>query len=63
MKLSKKSKILLDPTKRASLIDYLSKQKRFSKLSEKDLIKLQERIDHNWDQINIELNCQENYTK
>ncbi|HDZ17046.1 MAG TPA: pyruvate synthase subunit beta [archaeon] len=63
MKLSKKSNILLDPTKRASLIDYLSKQKRFSKLSEKDLIKLQERIDHNWDQINIELNCQENYTK
>lgn len=63
LKLSKKSKILLDPTKRASLIDYLSKQKRFSKLSEKDLIKLQERIDHNWDQINNELNCQENYTK
>lgn len=63
MKLSKKSNILLDPTKRASLIDYLSKQKRFSKLSEKDLIKLQERIDHNWDQINNELNCQENYTK
>lgn len=61
--LSKKSKILLDPTKRVPLVDYLSKQKRFSKLSEKDLIELQIRIDNNWEQINIELYCQENYTK
>ncbi len=63
LKLSKKSKPLLDSKRRAPLVDYLSKQKRFSKLSEKDLIELQERIDQNWDQINIDLNCQENYTK
>ena len=63
MKLSKKSKILLDPTKRIPLIDYLSKQKRFSNISEKDLIELQERIDKNWNQINLELKCQENYGK
>ncbi|MFX1555290.1 MAG: thiamine pyrophosphate-dependent enzyme [Promethearchaeota archaeon] len=63
MKLSKKSKLLLDPTKRAPLLDYLSTQKRFSKISEKDLIELQERLDHNWEQISIELSCQEQYTK
>ncbi|MHA1486784.1 MAG: thiamine pyrophosphate-dependent enzyme, partial [Promethearchaeota archaeon] len=46
--LSKKSKPLLDPSKRAPLIDYLSRQKRFSKLSEKELIELQERLDLQW---------------
>ncbi len=60
MKLSKKSQPLLDPSKRTPLIDYLSNQKRFSKLSEKDLIELQERLDRNWERIAAELSCQEN---
>ena len=59
--LSKKSKPLLDPSKRAPLIDYLSRQKRFSKLSEKDLIELQERLDLQWSKIADELSCQENH--
>ncbi len=63
MKLSKKSQPLLDPSKRTPLIDYLSNQKRFSKLSEKDLIELQERLDRNWERIAAELSCQENYQK
>jgi pyruvate ferredoxin oxidoreductase beta subunit len=63
MKLSKKSQPLLDPSKRKPLIDYLSNQKRFSKLSEKDLIELQERLDRNWERIAAELSCQENYQK
>ena len=63
MKLSKKSKHLLDPAKRAPLIDYLSKQKRFSKISEKAIIELQEGIEHNWNQIALALNCQESNTK
>jgi len=61
--LSKKSKSLLDSSKRAPLVDYLSKQKRFSQISEKDLIELQEHINHNWERINVELNCQEQYPK
>ena len=60
LKLSKKSKALVDPSKRAPLIEYLSRQKRFSKLSEKDLIELQERLDSNWEIITTELNCQDN---
>ena len=60
MKLSKKSQPLLDPSKRTPLIDYLSNQKRFSKLSEEDLIELQERLDRNWERIAAELSCQEN---
>jgi len=60
MKLSKKSQPLLDPSKRTPLIEYLSNQKRFSKLSEKDLIELQERLDRNWERITNELSCQEN---
>ena len=63
IRLSKKSKSLLDPAKRTPLVDYLSKQKRFSKISEKDLIELQERLDHNWERITVELSCQEQYTK
>jgi pyruvate ferredoxin oxidoreductase beta subunit len=63
MKLSKKSQPLLDPSKRTPLIDYLSNQKRFSKLSEKDLIELQERLDRNWERIAAELSCQDNYQK
>jgi pyruvate ferredoxin oxidoreductase beta subunit len=63
MTLSKKSKSLLDPSKRAPLIDYLSKQKRFSQLSEKDLIELQEQLDHNWERIKVELSCQNQYSK
>ncbi|MFX1324074.1 MAG: thiamine pyrophosphate-dependent enzyme [Promethearchaeota archaeon] len=61
MRLSKKSKSLLDPSKRTPLVDYLSIQKRFSQISEKDLIELQERLDHNWERINIELSCQDQY--
>lgn len=63
MKLSKKSKLLLDSSKKSSLVDYLSKQKRFSMISEKDLIELQERLDQNWERIAINLSCQENYSK
>ena len=60
MKLSKKSQPLLDPSKRTPLIEYLSNQKRFSKLSEKDLIELQEGLDRNWVRITNELSYQEN---
>ncbi|TKJ24032.1 MAG: 2-ketoisovalerate ferredoxin oxidoreductase [Promethearchaeota archaeon Loki_b31] len=63
MKLSKKSQPLLDPSKRTPLIEYLSNQKRFSKLSEKGLIELQERLDRNWERITAELSCQEGYQK
>jgi len=63
MKLSKKSQPLLAPSKRTPLIQYLSNQKRFSKLSEKDLIELQERLDRNWERIAAELSCQEGYQK
>ena len=63
MKLSKKSQSLLDPSKRSPLIEYLSNQKRFSKLSEKNLIELQERLDRNWERIAAELSCQEGYQK
>jgi len=59
--LSKKSKPLLNPSKRAPLIDYLSRQKRFSKLSEKELIELQERLDLQWSNLADELFCQENH--
>jgi len=59
--LSKKSKPLLDPSKRAPLIEYLSRQKRFSKLSEKELIELQERVDLQWSNLADELFCQENH--
>ena len=59
--LSKKSKPLLDPSKRAPLIEYLSRQKRFSKLSEKELIELQERLDLQWANLADELFCQENH--
>ena len=61
--LSKKSKPLLDPAKRIPLIDYLSRQKRFSKVSEKNLIELQERLDLRWDLISAELQCQEDSLK
>jgi pyruvate ferredoxin oxidoreductase beta subunit len=63
MTLSKKSKSLIDPSKRAPLVDYLSKQKRFSQISEKDLIELQEQLDHNWERMNVELTCQDQYPK
>ena len=63
MTLSKKSKSLTDASKRAPLVDYLSKQKRFAQISEKDLIELQEHIDHNWERITVELSCQKQYPK
>ena len=63
MTLSKKSKSLLDSSKRTPLVDYLAKQKRFSQISEKDLIELQEHINHNWERITVELSCQEQYPK
>ncbi len=62
MTLSKKSKSLTDASKRAPLVDYLSKQKRFSQISEKELTELQERLNHNWERITVELSCQEQYT-
>ncbi len=58
--LSKKSKLLLDPSKRVPLIEYLSRQKRFSKISEKALIELQEQLDLQWIKIANEIKCQEN---
>ncbi|TFG07360.1 MAG: pyruvate synthase subunit beta [Promethearchaeota archaeon] len=58
LKLSKKSKPLLDPSKRAPLIEYISRQKRFSLISESDLIELQEEIDRQWKKISDELSCQ-----
>lgn len=59
IKLSKKSQPLLDPSKRTPLLEYLSNQKRFSKLSEKDLIELQEGLDRNWERITNDLSCQD----
>jgi len=59
MKLSKRSKSLLDPSKRTPLIEYLSRQKRFAKLSEKDMIELQEEIDRNWIRTANQLSCQQ----
>ena len=53
--LSKKSRPLLDPSKRMSIIDYISKQKRFSRLSEKTLIEIQEKIDQDWEKVSAEL--------
>ena len=61
MTLSKKSKGLTDASKRVPLIDYLSLQKRFSQISEKDLIELQERLNTNWERITVDLSCQEQY--
>jgi len=63
MTLSKASKPLLDPSKRVSLMDYLSKQKRFANISEKDLIELQEYLDHTWKRLEADLSCQEQYPK
>jgi pyruvate ferredoxin oxidoreductase beta subunit len=57
--LSKKSRALTDPSKRIPLIEYLSRQKRFSKITEKDLIELQEGLDLQWEMITNELKCQE----
>jgi pyruvate ferredoxin oxidoreductase beta subunit len=56
--LSKKSKPLLDPSKRLPIIEYISKQKRFSGISEKTLIEIQEQIDKQWKKIDAELKCQ-----
>ena len=58
MKLSKRSKTLLDSSKRIPLIEYLSLQKRFAKLSEKDIMELQAEIDRNWTRIANQLSCQ-----
>ena len=63
MTLSKASKLLLEPAKRASLMDYLSKQKRFANISETDLIELQEYLDHTWKRLEADLSCQEQYPK
>jgi pyruvate ferredoxin oxidoreductase beta subunit len=59
MKLSKRSRSVLDPSKRTPLIEYLSKQKRFAKLSEKYLIELQKEVERNWEKIENQLTCQE----
>jgi pyruvate ferredoxin oxidoreductase beta subunit len=63
MTLSKASKSLIEPSKRAPLIDYISGQKRFANISEKDLIELQEHIDHTWKRLEADLSCQEQYPK
>jgi len=57
--LSKQSKRLLDPEKRKPLIEYISQQKRFSGISEKALMELQDVIDKKWKKISAELKCQE----
>ncbi|MFO8017178.1 MAG: thiamine pyrophosphate-dependent enzyme [Promethearchaeia archaeon] len=58
LKLSKKSKRLLDPKKREPFGKYISKQKRFSGISEEDLIKLENQIDNKWKQIKAKLKSQ-----
>jgi pyruvate ferredoxin oxidoreductase beta subunit len=55
MTLSKKSKRLLDPEKRTPLIEYVSTQKRFSGISEDDLIKLQKQVDEKWKRIKAQI--------
>jgi pyruvate ferredoxin oxidoreductase beta subunit len=57
--LSKKSKPLVDPSKRVPIIEYISKQKRFASMSEKTIIEIQERIDKDWKKITNQLKCQE----
>ncbi|MHA1689654.1 MAG: thiamine pyrophosphate-dependent enzyme [Promethearchaeota archaeon] len=57
--LSKPSKPLIDPSKRLPIIEYVSKQKRFSGISEKTLIELQEECDRQWNRIINELKSQE----
>jgi len=57
--LSKKSKPLVDPSKRLPVIEYVSKQKRFASLTEQTLIEIQERIDSEWEKITNLLKCQE----
>ena len=57
--LSKKSKSLVDPEKRLPIIEYISKQKRFAGISEKTLMEIQERVDHDWDKIVGQLECQD----
>ncbi len=57
--LSKKSKALVDPSKRLPIIEYVSKQKRFAGISEKTLIEIQERIDRDWKKITNQLRSQD----
>ena len=57
--LSKKSKSLVDPEKRLPIIEYVSNQKRFAGISEKTLMEIQERVDHDWDKIVGQLECQD----
>jgi pyruvate ferredoxin oxidoreductase beta subunit len=57
--LSKKSKPLVDPSKRLPIIEYVSKQKRFAGISEKALMEIQERIDSDWEKIANQLKCQD----
>ncbi|MBD3194656.1 MAG: pyruvate synthase subunit beta [Candidatus Lokiarchaeota archaeon] len=59
--ISKPSKRYMDPEKRIPLTDYISKQKRFSSVSEKTLIELQNQVDKNWKKLASELKCQEEY--
>lgn len=63
LSLSNKSKALLDPEKRMNIVEYLSKQKRFSAISEKTLIELQEHIDYRWKKISAQLECQVEHSK
>ncbi len=57
--LSKKSKSLVEPSKRLPIIEYVSKQKRFAGISEKTLMEIQERIDRDWEKITNQLKCQD----
>ena len=63
MKLSKKSKALIDPSKRLPIIEYVSKQKRFASISEKTLVEIQNRIEHDWERVQVELSFQEQNPK
>ena len=57
--LSKKSKPLVEPSKRLPIIEYVSKQKRFAGISEQTLIEIQEKIDRDWEKIANMLKCQD----
>mgnify|MGYP006279263475 CR=1 FL=1 len=60
LKLSKKSKRLLEPEKRIPIQEYISTQKRFSGISEDTLVKLQNQVDKKWTQIKAQIETQNN---
>ncbi|TFF63738.1 MAG: 3-methyl-2-oxobutanoate dehydrogenase subunit beta [Promethearchaeota archaeon] len=57
--ISKPSEKYLDKSNRIPIKDYIKLQGRFSKMTDNDIIVLQNWIDTNWKEINRELSCQE----